>query len=108
MRISDWSSDVCSSDLFYLGARCNSAGAAGTTGHVAECGTAFWISYRTCGGRSDREGSPDIMNHGFCFYMASRHGRPAWLGHRADKYFFCQELVGPAMNRGRLERMRVM
>src|SRR3546814_9154373 len=68
MRISDWSSDVCSSDLhlFAAGSHCRCDRKAGVSSlsrqhDAARCNDLGWRAFRICGGQ---QGSPGPLQQG--------------------------------------------
>src|SRR3546814_17998275 len=90
MRISDWSSDVCSSDLLVAG------------GLVDEDLRLAGIELRR-----DQGGVQEMHSHGPAFVMHAAEGRKVAVAHGGDRVLVIRELVAQGFEFGRSEERRV-
>src|SRR3546814_19508680 len=87
MRISDWSSDVCSSDLLVAG------------GLVDEDLRLAGIELRR-----DQGGVQEMHSHGPAFVMHAAEGRKVAVAHGGDRVLVLRELVAQGFEFGRKSR----
>src|SRR3546814_3774714 len=87
MRISDWSSDVCSSDLLVAG------------GLVDED-----LRFAGIELRRDQGGVQEMHSHGPAFVMHAAEGRKVAVAHGGDRVLVLRELVAQGFEFGRQRR----